>query len=161
MEKRVALRSVVLGICIVLFSLFGKAQDIQEGSNAALYTDSAGIMGIELLYEVHAIETKGFNSEYSDSLLSEQKDLLSMYITSFSDNGLQLKVFLNEEVERLKETLGGVASSEVIQDPNVKKRIKNVLTIVQEFKSKPVDLDLIQDILKVQTLVSEVENYGN
>ena len=84
-----------------------------------------------------------------------------MYITSFSDNGLQLKVILNEEIARLKQTLDTVTGSEDIKDQNVKKRIKNVLLIVQEFKSKPVDLDLIQDILKVQTLASEVENYGN
>ena len=46
-----------------------------------------------------------FNEKYSENLLSEQKLLLSHYISSFSDNGLQLKMFLNEELGRLKTKL--------------------------------------------------------
>ena len=38
-----------------------------------------------------------FNSSYKNSLLNEQRDLLTNYITSFSDNGLGLKLFMNEE----------------------------------------------------------------
>jgi hypothetical protein len=44
-----------------------------------------------------------FNSSYKHSLLKEQRELLTNYITSFSDNGLGLKMFMNEEIGRLKE----------------------------------------------------------
>ena len=44
-----------------------------------------------------------FNEKYDEQLLEEQKDLLSHYITSFSDNSLELKMFLNEEIGRLKD----------------------------------------------------------
>ena len=37
-----------------------------------------------------------FNEYYSDNLLTEQQSLLNKYITSFADNGIELKIFLNE-----------------------------------------------------------------
>src|SRR6056300_1740275 len=43
---------------------------------------------------------KRFNETYKNSLLKEQKELLGNFIVSFSDNGLGLKVYLNEEVGR-------------------------------------------------------------
>ena len=46
---------------------------------------------------------KKFNESYDKTLRKEQKDLLTNYITSFSDNGLGLKSFLNEEIGRLRE----------------------------------------------------------
>ena len=47
-----------------------------------------------------------FNETYKNSLKENQKKLLTNYITSFSDNGLALKSFVNEEVGRLKDHLG-------------------------------------------------------
>ena len=44
-----------------------------------------------------------FNDTYKESLLKEQRELLTNYITSFSDNGIGLKMFMNEEIGRLKE----------------------------------------------------------
>ena len=46
-----------------------------------------------------------FNTEYSGKLINEQKELLTKYISSFIDNGIELKVFLNEELGRLKRLL--------------------------------------------------------
>ena len=45
-----------------------------------------------------------FNDRYDD-LLQEQKDLLNRFITSFSDDGFELRVYLNEELSRLKSSL--------------------------------------------------------
>jgi hypothetical protein len=45
-----------------------------------------------------------FNDKYTN-LLSEQKDLLNRYITSFADDGFELKLYLNEELGRLKSAL--------------------------------------------------------
>ena len=46
-----------------------------------------------------------FNSTYQGVLSEEQKKLLTNFIVSFSDNGLGLKSFLNEEIGRLKTEL--------------------------------------------------------
>ena len=44
---------------------------------------------------------KKFNSKYTN-LIKEQKDLLNQYITSFADDGFELRVYLNEELGRLR-----------------------------------------------------------
>ena len=55
-----------------------------------------------------------FNNKYGDTLLEEQKTLLNLYISSFVDNCLELKMFLNEEVSRLKKELNESKSREDI-----------------------------------------------
>ena len=45
-----------------------------------------------------------FNSTY-ESLQEEQRNLLLQYIYSFSDDGMGLKIFLNEEIGRIKTVL--------------------------------------------------------
>ena len=57
--------------------------------------------------------TNKFNESYSETLSEEQKSLLSKYILSFVDNGLELKMFLNEEIGRLKKE---VSSSREIEE---------------------------------------------
>ena len=52
--------------------------------------------------------TKKFNKTYGRTLRQEQKDLLMNYVVSFSDNGLGLKSFINEEISRLKNEIGNV-----------------------------------------------------
>ena len=42
-----------------------------------------------------------FNETYSEGLLHEQKELLNRYILSFSDNGVDVKIFLNEEKQKI------------------------------------------------------------
>ena len=37
-----------------------------------------------------------FNNKYNETLLAEQKTLLNLYISSFVDNSLELKMYLNE-----------------------------------------------------------------
>ena len=48
-----------------------------------------------------------FNNKYG-VLLQEQKDLLNQYIISFADDGFELRVYLNEEIGRLKKKLFAV-----------------------------------------------------
>ena len=42
-----------------------------------------------------------FNDTYKETLLKEQRELLTNFITSFSDNGLGLKMFMNEELGKI------------------------------------------------------------
>ena len=46
-----------------------------------------------------------FNKGYGDVLNENQKKLLNKYITSHEDNGSGLKIYLYEELDRLKEKL--------------------------------------------------------
>ena len=46
-----------------------------------------------------------FNQEYNNMLKENQRELLGKYISSFSDNGVEFKFFLNEEIGNLKTKL--------------------------------------------------------
>ena len=74
---------------------------INEMSNTAEVDDNQ----IAIDNVVYRTFVTKFNEKYDEQLLEEQKNLLSHYITSFSDNSLELKMFLNEEIGRLKEKL--------------------------------------------------------
>ena len=100
-----------------------------------------------------------FNEKYSGELLSEQKRLLGHYIGSFTDNGLELKIYLNEEIARLREKLQAAAKlAEIREDPEMLEGTKRVVEILNGFSEKPVDNDLVQEVLKIQNLVKEIEN---
>jgi len=99
-----------------------------------------------------------FNDTYSEGLLSEQKELLNRYILSFSDNGIDVKIYLNEEISRLQSELVAALSLKEIQlDTNMQESVKSVLAIIEEFKTKPVDKALIEKVLKIQNVVYEIK----
>ena len=103
--------------------------------------------------------TKKFNEAYSDSLHEEQKELLSKYILSFVDNGLELKVYLNEEIGRLKEEVEKSQEVEETQsDNNMVGNTKKVLNLIESFSKEEIDEAQIKKILKIQELVREVKS---
>jgi hypothetical protein len=95
-----------------------------------------------------------FNTTYSDNLLNEQRTLLSNYITSFADNGVELKIFLNQEIQRLEEQLNHAIES--YNDDLVVERLSRVLTVVEKFKTKTINKQLIEKVLGVQALIGEL-----
>ena len=100
-----------------------------------------------------------FNDKYNAALLPEQKDLLNKYISSFQDNGAELKLFLNEEISRLKEKLQNpVEIIEIRNDKQMIKKTQDVLNILNESSKRPIDPKMIQDILKIQKLVKEINS---
>jgi hypothetical protein len=103
-----------------------------------------------------------FNDVYSKTLCEEQQELLNKYITSFVDNGLELKLFLNEEIGRLKQVIGGSLKSEGMSrgEPVFEKTTK-VLRAIDGFREKDIDSNMIEKILKIQNLASELTNNGN
>ena len=102
---------------------------------------------------------KKFNEIYGTTLLEEQKNLLQKYIVSFDDNRVQLKIFLNEELGRLKtlvkESLG---QEDVSSDSNMINKTKKVLSVIENFKSKPFDKTMLIQVLKIQNLVKEIKS---
>ncbi len=72
-----------------------------------------------------------FNEEYTNVLNDGQKELLGHYISSFSDNGLGLKVYLNEEIGRLKDELQTAKQGELIKNDNLlKEKVEKVYNIL-------------------------------
>ena len=98
-----------------------------------------------------------FNDKYASKLLNEQKELLSKYISSFEDNGIELKIYLNEEIGRLKEVLkSSLGIKENQEDKQMFEKTKKVLELVEEFKNQKINKNMIKGILKVQNLAKEI-----
>ena len=99
-----------------------------------------------------------FNEEYSGTLNENQKRLLNKYIASFSDNGIELKYYLSEEIGELKGKLEMCKKDkDVKEDNSLKEKINKVYSILDSYKEKEVDTDLIEVVLKTQELVDEIE----
>jgi len=100
-----------------------------------------------------------FNEEYASVLNENQKALLGNYISSFSDNGLELKVFLNEEITRLKEGLNKVKTiKEISSDDSLKEKLEEVYNVLDNTKNKEIDTETIEIVLNTQQLLEELEN---
>lgn len=95
-----------------------------------------------------------FNNAYERTLQKEQKDLLTNYIVSFSDNGVGLKCFLNEEIGRLKTAVTQriVESS---NDPN-NENFKKVKVKLDNYAQTPINQQMVEEIFYIQDLMAEV-----
>ncbi len=98
-----------------------------------------------------------FNEKYDEQLLEEQKDLLSHYITSFSDNSLELKMFLNEEIGRLKEKLTTAKNSdEINSDFSMSDKTQQILDRLDGYSQETISENVIMTVLKTQQLIKEI-----
>ena len=89
-----------------------------------------------------------FNHKYNDTLLENQKTLLNKFILSFLDNGTDFKVYLNEEIESLKnEITDAFGMEELKQDTEMTSRMK-------EIKNH----ELLEKVLKIQVLAKEIKS---
>ena len=92
-----------------------------------------------------------FNETYQHALRPEQRNLLTNYITSFSDNGLGLKAFMNEELGRLKEEITSLEGSEYDDKLNlVKERLDS-------YSTKPLNEDVVKEVFYIQDLLAEIK----
>ena len=98
-----------------------------------------------------------FNQKYSSNLLEEQKELLTHYISSFTDNSLELKVYLNNEIERLKNQLQEAKSvNEIKNDNEMFGKLEQVIEKLESFSSKQIDDEVLLTVLKTQDLTKEI-----
>ena len=96
---------------------------------------------------------KKFNSKYTD-LLQEQKDLLNRYITSFADEGFELRVYLNEELSRLKALVA--EATQTAEEALISQKLEGISNYLEEFRKREfTDTDL-NKVLKTQELVKEL-----
>jgi hypothetical protein len=100
---------------------------------------------------------KRFNNEYSGKLYEEQAKILNKFIHSFSDGGLELKIFLNEEIARLKNVISNsLSTKEISEDKRMSLNTNKVLGILDSFRERPLDEQSLKKILKIQELAREV-----
>ena len=98
-----------------------------------------------------------FNGHYGEGLLDEQKELLNKYISSFADNALELKIFLNEEIGRLRENLQSAKFDEdIVADTEMVSKVESVIGVLDDVKEREISEDTLVSVLKVQQLASEL-----
>ena len=96
---------------------------------------------------------KKFNEKYT-TLLKEQKDLLNQYITSFADDGFELRIYLNEELERLKSLISDASQNTV--EPLISQKLNEVSEYLEEFRKREFTDNDLNKVLKTQELVQEL-----
>jgi len=103
-----------------------------------------------------------FNDKYESGLLQEQKDLLTRYITSFSDNGLELKMYLNTEIGRLKTKLAEAVNVDAIKnDEEMLNKTNQIVEKLKSFAKSDINENVLMTVLKTQSLVEEIYNGDN
>lgn len=108
------------------------------------------------------IFTQKFNKQYSDSLLEEQKILLEKYISSFKDNGLELKIHLDQEIGRLKKEVQECSSDNIIQESEIlKKKLARVSEILNGFVTQTPNDEMLKKVISIQSLVKEIQEDVN
>jgi hypothetical protein len=97
---------------------------------------------------------KKYNEKYGD-LHQEQKELLNRFITSFADDGFELRLYLNEELSRLKGLLSKTAEADL--KPLISQKTAQVTDYLNEFKKRDFFDGDLKKILKTQELVRELQ----
>ena len=107
--------------------------------------------------------TKKFNEKYNGSLLREQKELLNHYISSFSHDELETKIYLNRELGRLKLSLSeAVKVEEIANDPEMIRKTAAVKERLEDLSSETtLNESTLLTILKTQELVKEIYDDGS
>lgn len=104
-----------------------------------------------------SIYINNFNEKFSQELLPEQRTLLGRYITSISDNGTALKVFINDELGRIKGALSESKSDpEIATDAQMLDGINRIEKMCQAYQKRPIDESAVGEIMKLQALIHEV-----
>ena len=113
----------------------------------------------KLLYKTFV---QKFNDKYDTDLLEEQKELLTRYIVSFSDNALDLKLYLNEEVARLKESLKKASQLDDIKsDADMLDKTNTIVERLESYAKESINEAVLLTVLKTQALVKEIYHDAN
>jgi hypothetical protein len=97
-----------------------------------------------------------FNDTYS-SLLENQKELLSKYISSFADEGLEFNFYLSEEIERLKGVVETAQTlDEIKEDKTIKNNLLKVKEVIEGLRESPIDNKTLYQVLEIQNLEKEI-----
>ena len=73
-----------------------------------------------------------------------------------------MKVYLNEEVGRLKSALKSAKSkTSIATDVTLKDKIEEVYNILDNTKNREIDTETLEIVLSTQQLLEEIEDDGN
>tara|TARA_R110000824_G_scaffold59018_5_gene159003 strand:+ start:375 stop:1196 length:822 start_codon:yes stop_codon:yes gene_type:complete len=101
--------------------------------------------------------TKKFNEKYA-SLHEEQRALLESYVSSLSEDNVEFKIYLNEELKRLKtKVFESYDKKEIKEDPLMFEKVKKVGEVLESFFNTRIDETLLKKVLKIQGLTRELE----
>jgi len=99
---------------------------------------------------------ENFNKKYGDELLTEQKELLNKYIVSSLGSGVEFKVYMNEEIGRLKDEVTSLHEKEVFsENKDLSDKLSDVKEALNKLQTKKIDTALIEKVMQVQKLVKE------
>ena len=100
---------------------------------------------------------KKFNDKYGSVLTESQKDLLSQYVIYSPDTVTEFKMYISDEISRLKERLSSVSIRESLEgDSELIEKSTQILEVLSNFKNEQINDGMIKKILKIQSLVSEL-----
>jgi len=131
-------------------------ENIVKQMSASVETKEEGQQPIDSI--IYNTFVNKFNEEYTSTLGENQRQLLGHYISSFVDNGLELKVYLNDEIGRLKEDLQDAKKASTIKNDKIlKEKIDQVYNILEQSKNKEIDIEILEVVLKTQDLLKEID----
>ena len=101
---------------------------------------------------------ENFNKRYDGKLHDDQKELIAKYINFFESKNLEFKIYLNEEISRLKEEVKRMAESkEIKNDSEMLRKTSQLSEKMERFREQPIDDNLIKQVLKIQEITREIE----
>jgi len=145
-SEKVPVKSRVLLERTIIGSLTSKPR------NAAVKTEMPHMD--KLVYK-KVIEN--FNTKYDGELLTEQKNLINKFIVCTGDRATEFKVYLNEEIGRLKEEVSEARNKEIFQNDNeLSEKMNLVSEALNKFQTKKIDQTLVHKVMQIQQLVKEL-----
>ncbi len=97
-----------------------------------------------------------FNETYSKNLLPEQKQVLSRYITC-GENDIDVKIYLGEEISRLKKAIGDAKNNEIIKESSdLQNNLNRAHQLLASLRIDTVNEELIKKVMLIQEFVHEV-----
>ena len=102
---------------------------------------------------------KRFNDTYNKNLLKEQKDLINHFINSADpEKKVEFQLYVDREIERLKNTLTeNQTSEEIIKDNNINNKFNQVLNFLKRSNQQELNESFILKIAQIQELVKEIQ----
>lgn len=98
-----------------------------------------------------------YNKEYS-FLNEKQKLLLKNHVLSFSDD-LSYKIFINEEIKEIKNSLYSMLENKEIKNNNiVSEQINKVIEKFEEYKKENINNNMLITMMKSYALLEEYKN---
>lgn len=129
-----------------------KTRVILESNIIAEMTSQEETMTVEPVDNlVLKVFVEKFNEKY-DSLLEEQKDLLFKYIFSFADDGMGLKVAINEEISRMKKIV--TENKSVV--PELADKFDSLGVMLESFSKQSIDDKMLLKVMKTQEFCKEL-----